>query len=131
MTKTPKMTQEQIVEETIAWYGADPVGRRSMKSNGACYYAMTRKKRCAVGRCMTIKNAQATDDRLKWRGRGTSVVAISNLETLLKPRYRGHPLMFWRDLQKLHDNSFHWGKRGLSEIGVNFVKANWPKVTIS
>lgn len=50
------------------------------------------------------------------------------LDDILLPRYRGHSVEFWQDLQNLHDNAKHWdpsadGKHHqLSEKGLSYVQ---------
>ena len=48
---------------------------------------------------------------------------LHNLELALDPRYRGHPAQFWSDLQRLHDNTDHWNREGLTRVGKAYVEA--------
>jgi hypothetical protein len=39
------------------------------------------------------------------------------LDNILKAPYKGQPVDFWRDLQRLHDNPINWNEKGLSMTG--------------
>jgi len=128
----PKMTKKQIVEETLAYYEKDPNRRAIHPESGECMYNLKDKgslgkwngkyKHCAVGRCL--------DEQYKMKGEalpgngGTDAVDVTaltnkisdayNLETklkfddLLNPKYRGHEIGFWKQLQQLHDRENYW-----------------------
>lgn len=54
------------------------------------------------------------------------------LDLLLKPEYRGHPVAFWEDLQLLHDAATHFDEHGYSARGRRFLsrlRHIWAPVT--
>jgi len=106
----------QILDETIEFYSNDPDQRSVGKYNSPDL------KHCAVGRCLL------TDLKEK----GTSLVGndldllnlvckneLENLDQVLLPEYRGHSMLFWEDLQNLHDSDLYWTDSGLSSVGHN------------
>jgi len=105
-----------IIEETVAYYSADPVGRRGInpdKQKGVyCQYKTADGKMCAAGRCMV-------DPQQDWVGPVTNIW-VGNSGTIVpvwKPEYEGHDIAFWRDLQRLHDNGDYWTKTEMHENG--------------
>lgn len=95
-----KMSKAEIVEETIQYYLEDPARRAftlDPKGRIMCWYYMDNGRKCAVGRCMIDSSPFAT-----YR---FTPLQITELESLLKPDYRGHPAEFWVQLQQLHDNA--------------------------
>jgi hypothetical protein len=123
----PQKTKLEILQETVAYYAADPVGRRA-KLGAKCMYRTPEGRRCAVGRCMTkasvvayaayigtVKNLVSTVLNGAYIGYDTVV------RQPLKRNYQGHNLNFWDDLQALHDNNTYWTESGLSAEGQQFV----------
>ncbi len=109
----------ETLNETAAAYtsktrGIDQYSSCRYYTNGTC---------CAVGRCL--------QDPKRFAYVGGTVITFNrdhNLESSLKPEYRGYPMTFWRDLQWLHDNGDHWDENGLSEAGkkeVAKIKGNF------
>jgi hypothetical protein len=124
----PQMTRQQIVDETLAWYanGAHP---RGVSQNGAeCQYLVAETGgMCAVGRCLTpealaqfggssggvcmlidaSQRARRGPDQPRDREvapNHNQCVVSDDLDALLQPQYRGHPLGFWKNLQSIHDH---------------------------
>ena len=111
-------SKKEIIEETVAYIQAN--GRAVELYVGTtrttCKYLTKDNKMCAVGRCLIDPESAPT---------GTVVRFFPRLDSLLKPEYRGHPLVFWTDLQRLHDTTAHWdvcdGETRLSEEGKKWV----------
>lgn len=111
------MTPLELLEETIAYYSADPL-RRASDRNG-CYYN-NNGKYCAVGRC--LKPEENTEGRFlnSFFVMGESLVeALSDVkkESLFLPQYKGIPKEVWGDIQLLHDNPCFWNNNGLTNFG--------------
>ena len=106
------MTKNEILIETIRFYGEDPT-RRATNAQGGCSYRKpptdTMLERCcAVGRCMT---PDALDKHEKYPGFVDSLVDThegSDVDNILRPEYHGHGLLFWKELQSLHDHAQNW-----------------------
>lgn len=121
-----QLTTEEIVLETIAYYRTHKRGYNPIVES--CRYYLNGKM-CAVGRC--LKEPHQFADCSK------SVCGFDmlfKLEEQLKPRYQGHNLDFWDNLQGLHDRSNHWiynnqGGQDLTEIGKNYIKT-WFKIKL-
>jgi hypothetical protein len=107
----------KLIDETVAYYAADPQRRRA-KDNSGCSYETDDGRRCAVGRCLqdpryiqivvvTPLACSALPDRMQ----------ASTLDELLKPEYRGYPEELWRLLQRLHDSTVYWNTNGLTLTG--------------
>ena len=106
------MTKTEIINETVKFYSEDP-NRRAIEGSSCLYYYRTESgvQKCAVGRCL-IKPGKTQD------GGVFMVFGDScNLNKALKPKYRGHSLEFWEDLQAIHDSHFYWDEKGLSDRG--------------
>ena len=76
---------------------------------------------CAVGRCLTKKGLARVmktcpDDS------ASDLNSKVGLESVLKKKYTGHPVIFWSRLQHLHDNKNFWNEKGLNDKGVTQVK---------
>lgn len=101
------MTKIEIIDETVAFYSADP-SRRAIK-NTTCMYSTgigPEEKRCAFGRCMT---EDAVNQHGDFQGSVHSLAREkAPLDDLLLPQYHGHDGDFWRRLQRLHDYPRYW-----------------------
>jgi len=115
------MTKHEIIDETVEYYEINPIGRRSIKDpalSGGCFYYRENDgiiQMCAVGRCMVDPKKYAPS------GAYVSTLLEGEGEEILKPEYRGHEAVFWRDLQQLHDSSTYWNLQGLSDEGKDYV----------
>lgn len=120
------MTQLEIIDETVAFYSADP-GRRGMKDNLCAYQVIENgvEKKCGVGRCMT-------DEAIKEFGNSRDTVdEIFDLENMLAPQYQGHDNDFWKEIQVFHDSPPNWNETGLTPIGKRQVELLKASVTES
>lgn len=127
-------TQIEIILETLAYYGEDPVNRRAYDSQLVSCRYLHDGKMCAVGRCMTpdaLQAARYVDETVGPQSASRLLYDIQEsldevehedgyecpfvtFDDLLKPEYRGQPLSFWASLQTLHDGEDHWAdKRSL------------------
>lgn len=132
--RTKRLTKEEIINETVAFYSAD-VTRRSSNgdkygSNG-CKYNHENGNHCAVGRLLLPKYQ---NQGVKLKGNTSTVGCfmdehkLKTIDEALQKPYRGHKLDFWRSLQTLHDNGSNWQNDGLTEKGqvrVEDIKENY------
>ena len=126
------MTKKEIVEETLAYYEEDPERRAIHPESGECMYNLKDKgslgkwngkyKHCAVGRCLDEKYkmegealpGNSDTDSVDVTALANKISDAYNLETKLKlddlldPKYRGHKIGFWKQLQQLHDREDYW-----------------------
>lgn len=114
------MNKLEIIDETIEYYRTH---KRAVRINGYCEYWTTDGRTCAVGRCCQDPPgihliAQSRDD--------TGVSDTWFDDELLKPEYRGHSVLFWTDLQRLHDVGEFWAEtetgHELTERGHHYVQ---------
>ncbi len=116
------LTKIEIIEETVEFYSKDPEGRRSLDEFRDCKYNGPKGTHCAVGRCMLSKYKRLGS---KFKHNSEDVYVLldaDNIDHFLSPKYRGHGITFWQDLQELHDKDSFWDKRGLSAYGKTLVK---------
>lgn len=111
------MTKEEIVKETLAYYGED-ISRRAIDAGGTCLYKIEDTgNTCALGRCFSEEGMEYV--LAKGLNKSNSAINLNNyiidtetseegLDLLLKPEYKGHTVEFWNDLQWLHDNTSYW-----------------------
>lgn len=107
-TTSTQMSALDIITETLQHYH-DTKAFGFDHDLGVCLYRTEQGNRCALGRCLLDDSPPilhpmrfecydaAQLDRHLHAGPG-------GLDEMLKPEYRGHPLGFWRLLQRLHDN---------------------------
>ena len=124
MTETiPAATPAQklaLLEETVAFYGADPEARRSRRYHEAlgtmtCIYRGPNGTACAIGRLL-----QDGEVNPSWDKRGVGVCLIFDD---LPPRVQAYGSEFLRMLQGLHDDSEFWAHRGLTPEGVDYAQS--------
>jgi len=104
------MKKLEIIDETAEFYMED-VSRRAMNSTGGCNYVTQDGRCCAVGRCMLDPPKPDSDAAKKYAS------DFDDLDSLLKPEYRGHSIQFWGQLQDWHDSSAYWNDEGLIKAG--------------
>ena len=112
----PQKTEYEILKETVEYYAADPLNRRSTKQ-GDCVYTPpgNQTEGCAVSRC--VKSEKKLYLSEEWYDTSIDQIGSDRLEAYLQPEYQGHDIELWMDLQQLHDLSQHWTKHGLSQEG--------------
>lgn len=123
---TNRLSQEEIVLETVAFYNTENrAAIETVQSGGytsaKCEYITPDNRMCAVGRCLTKKGLERVmktcpDDS------ASDVDIKVGLNNVLKKKYTGHGQMFWFRLQRLHDNKNFWDEKGLNDHGVRQVK---------
>ena len=123
------MTKTEIIIETKEFYDANPHLRGVtvfVQSDGeSCVYQSREdpEHKCAVGRCMTkeaLESLGQTEGSVQELESGSP---DGVLDTLLIPKYRGHSIHFWEDLQDFHDSKSNWDENGLSPFGRIAFKA--------
>ena len=99
-----------IIDETVEYYKThDRASRPRSGVNSFCHYYMDGSM-CAVGRCL-----KCPEDAEKG-------CVNKNILQDLKPEYVGHEIVFWFELQKLHDRDTNWNGKSLTLTGKNYVK---------
>jgi hypothetical protein len=116
-------TKIEIINETVKYYSQD-VNRRAYDPRYGCVYLTSTGKMCAVGRCL-INPSKGFIGSVSSFSRADNTPV--DLETELKPEYRGHGLQFWNVVQALHDNSYYWCNTGLTSAGTAFYKSHLKK----
>lgn len=104
-------TMLETLNETTAAYTSKT--RAVDPESGGCRY-FAQGKCCAVGRCML--------DPEVYKNYLGNVNRFGDLDSLLKPEYRGFPIDFWLDLQDLHDWDGNWNETGLTTLGKKKVR---------
>ena len=101
-------TKQEIIKETKQYYlthrrGINPI-------TNTCKYYIKGGAKCAVGRC--VENPKALPECRM----GDAVDEFDDLDSFLKPEYRGHDSDFWQMLQSFHHGIGLWlkTKRGNS-----------------
>ena len=116
--KQQRLVMRDLVIDTVKFYDKSPTTRRSVELNTPnCVYSGAGNTSCAVGKCLLDSVDKAKLDV----GSDTSVVGINDvygLDNLLKKKYRGLNIDFWRDLQDLHDDSYYWTMDSISGDGL-------------
>jgi hypothetical protein len=123
---TNRMTQEEIVRETVGFYNANNRAYIEEVHNDGytstkCEYITPDNKMCAVGRCLTKNGLERVMKTCPDDSAGDLNSKVG-LESVLKKKYTGHPAIFWSSLQRLHDNKNWWDEKGLNDHGVRQVK---------
>jgi len=118
------MNKIEIINETVKFYSNDPYYLRSVDEDNNCAYNNTDNRHCAVGRCLMYKYRSRGK---KLKGNYEDLTTLSNVhkisfDKMLSPKYRGHDICFWIDLQELHDIDSYWNSNGLSIVGEEFVQ---------
>jgi hypothetical protein len=115
-----RLSKLEIIKETVEYYSED-VKRRAIY-NDACVYNTKDGRHCAVGRCMLSKHKKrGVKFEYNYGGSSALITSYSD-EGLFSPKYRGHDIIFWGDLQALHDTHGYWDENGLTKFGRDFVK---------
>jgi len=110
------MTRKEFLDDLIAFYSADPVGRRSVGvMRGGCYYRGSNGRKCAIGRY--IPNYQYSG---KMEGLIVSATAVWKA---LPESIRALEAPFLIACQNLHDEARFWSANGLTKAGVRAVSA--------
>lgn len=99
----------EIIDETVAYYSEDTSRRATVGPR--CLYQTLDGRKCAVGRYMISPPTTCCGTV------GGLEREYGPINDLLKDEYRGHSIYFWRDLQRLHDDSIYWDTNRLSEAG--------------
>lgn len=126
-----RKTKIQIIEETLTYYSEDPVGRRSVESEGSrCVYYGPDGKRCAYSRCWKEGiSVEEVVNRYEWKDVESLIYSeeVENVDDLLKEEYQGYDTEFWGDLQKLHGMQDYWTETGISLLGQKYANKLLPK----
>lgn len=127
------MTQEEYLLDTLEYYSVDPINRRCISESieiGCRYSPVTIKKEglsegCGIGRKLSPEAA------LEWDKLGTTTIYRIFLRPEMKvlaPEWMQEmDVDFLSDIQRLHDVSYNWCDKGLS----NYGKASLVSIIIS
>jgi len=115
MTKT----YQDVLDETISFYSADPKNRRSARigrdGKSVCFYIGPNGKKCAFAKW-------CKEDAVLEEGLPVAYLeschAFFLKERLLPEIAHLTNIDFWSDLQSLHDNYLNWNEKGLSPRGL-------------
>lgn len=111
---------KQIIDETVEYYQNHDraIERYPNGDVKGCRYYMDGEM-CAVGRCLVdpvkVNNSNVCNDYV-------DMVVNYFGPDVFQEDYRGKSVMFWRDLQQLHDDDINWNGRELTEAGIAYVK---------
>lgn len=127
-----KLSMLEIIKDMVRYYTKDPVNRRAVQvSEGqlgeTCRYEADDGRRCAIGRCMTAEGLADYKDR-EISAMGINDELVDGLDKVLQPKYRGHSIDFWSNLQDLHDGKGYWEPEGLTKMGkeeVSGLRNHW------
>lgn len=115
------MTKLEIIDETVAFY-SENVDRRAMDDIRCAYFDTNTSNKCAVGRCLIDPEKV---ERMLRKDLPTDVFNLYKsgiiVEESFQDKYKGHSIVFWNELQKLHDIDDYWQKGGLTKIGKEYV----------
>jgi len=114
-----QLTKEEIIREIAAFYNS--VNRAFDTKLNTCCYTDQDGNHCAVGRCMLAKKRPRINSNANTDAIDRVIGNAANLDHLLKEKYRGHGFVFWRNLQRLHDNARNWNEKGISDDGKKYV----------
>lgn len=112
------MTQLEIINDTVAYYSADP-GRRALMgdNNKTCAYRTFDGRMCAVGRWLTDSHEFRSETM------SASQLLPGLKDSELKPEVREYKddIDFWEELQRLHDTNEFWSAEGLTAEGQKYA----------
>jgi hypothetical protein len=116
----------QIIDETIKHYTSG--NPRAVIDDDFFYSVKLNNKRVAldpVCRCM-YKKYQGPEKNLEYKTIEEISKEHNGFDNILKNKYAGHPLIFWKDLQSLHDQPEYWEENSkkpkLTPLGENRIK---------
>ena len=106
---------QDILEDTIEYYGDDPSETRAA-DDGECVYTDADGRHCAVGRY--LKPEFQTTGFYANSGQSVNCLA-ADVDTYLDSKVIGLTEKFWSALQDIHDSDNNWGEydEGLTECG--------------
>jgi hypothetical protein len=128
------LSKLEILNETASFYSEDVTRRATGRSDDCVYVKQVEGKEdqyCAFSRCCTPMGRLALQAQCN-ESMGV-IGAMSHLyqaghvsnpdsaDEILEPRYRGHSINFWAEIQDVHDNSRNWNDDGLTEDGTKQV----------
>jgi hypothetical protein len=116
----------QIIDETIKHYTSG--NPRAVINDDFFYSVKLNNKRVAldpVCRCM-YKKYQGPEKNLEYKTIEEISKEHNGFDNILKKKYAGQPLIFWKDLQSLHDLPEYWEQNSrkpkLTHLGKERVK---------
>ena len=133
-------SKAEIVVETLRHYNLKNRGYNSEFDN-CTYLDKSTGNKCAVGRCILDSEIEKVseyeqnvykENRINKTSISPTVTNLvenfADLDSLLKPEYRGHDIDFWENLQYIHDRSLFWNEDGFDHsINMTFIAAAFGK----
>ena len=127
-------TKLEIIDEAVRYYS---VGNRraalEATDGGACEYKTDDGRMCAVGRCLRHPaEGYQYDGTIREIHFADCGGDQTRFDAMFLPRYQGHSVEFWADLQLLHDTMDYWPSEGagITEAGYDKaanLKKKWGK----
>jgi hypothetical protein len=116
-----RLTEQEIVLETIEFYSNKE--NRSFNKNGMPCYLNEDGNRCAIGRCLNkLGLAKFKNNHSRITSLVLSQIGYLRKDNYFKPEYWNNAIVFWQNLQDLHDEEQYWTDTGLSKLGKDFIK---------
>ena len=121
-----KITELELLQDTIDFYGKDPLNRRSTeKGSNSCLYNGPNGTHCGVGRWMMPRYKKMGSEFELNHGTSVDTVFGELGSKFLQRKVQHISKDFWQEIQSLHDEAETWNysdKGKLSEDGVTYVK---------
>lgn len=125
MTKKQKFSQ--MLADNLAYYTANPSGKRCRTTGNCFYHGKTigkKTKGCFVGALLPVKTRAKLD---QYYPEGKSIEDIigdicDEIVNIELPDYMMEYGFLFSKFQDLHDNDYNWTERGLSKIGKNNLR---------
>ena len=119
---TIKEKQLALLNETVEYYSADPVGRRCVGERRCAYSPIKlgledTSEGCAIGRKITAELAEEFDAEI-----GDSSVSNRYIFDRLPEELKELTVQFLEVIQYLHDSDNSWDGKGLTQIGKERVE---------
>ena len=100
-----KQQMQEILKDTVDYYREDPKGRRAVDNCGDCEYTTEDGRHCAIGRYMKPEFQKISFSENSGIGVNGLAECVDNY---LVKDVHGLELLFWRDLQDMHDIASYW-----------------------
>ena len=119
---TIKEKQLALLNETIEYYSADPVGRRCITERRCAYSPIKlglegTSEGCAIGRKIPAELAEELDAEI-----GGSAVGNTDIFNRLPEELKILTIQFLEVIQYLHDSNGSWDDKGLTQLGKEKVE---------
>ena len=124
-----KMTKQELsvlLADTLAYYVANPKGKRCEGKNGCMYSGISAGKKtkgCFIGSLMKPKDRKFIDDKYP-HGQSVYGIFCKDSEKHMLPTFITQDnLKMFEVFQGLHDGGYNWAEKGLSKKGKKRLEA--------